>query len=111
MWQKRETKVIEVACVPVGPWVKIPRFSINVAEGYGHCDWFCVFTGGFSVSLLVDFVVTVIVSREWLVGFLYSSSDLLLLFGFFWLSRWASTCCFEEDPDYRARATSVTAAA
>ena len=45
-----------------------------------------------SVLLLVGFAV--IVSREWLVGFLYSSSDLLLLFGFSRLSRRASTCCF-----------------
>ena len=33
-----------------------------------------------SVFLLVGF--TVIVYREWLVGFVYSSSDLLLLLGF-----------------------------
>ena len=60
-----------------------------------------------SVLRLVGFAV---VSREWIVGFLYSSSDLFLLFGFFRLLKWASTCCFEEDPGSRA-ASSVIASA
>jgi hypothetical protein len=62
-----------------------------------------------SVLLLVNFVL--IVSRERLVGLLYSSSDLLLLFGFSWFSRRDSARCFEEDPDSRERVTSVIAAA
>ena len=61
-----------------------------------------------SLFLLVGFAV--IVYREFLVGFVYSSSDLVFLVGFSWLSRWAYTCCFEEDPGSRAWATSVIAA-
>ena len=45
-----------------------------------------VYSPGGAVLLLVCFVV---VSREWIVGFLYSSSDLFLLFGFSRLSKGA----------------------
>jgi hypothetical protein len=69
---------------------------------------------GFAYSLVNSLFLlaglAIIVSSKWLVGFVYSSSEPLLLLGFPWLLRKASACCLEEVPGSVLGATSFATA-